>query len=105
MTIETLKSDHEFDMVFNEGKRISGKLLNVLVREVPGKTRIGIIVNSKYGGAVERNRTRRQIKEALNQLVDKFKGFKEIVVIPRHGAKNAKTEEIKAALSDILARI
>ena len=105
MPIETLKRNREFDKVFNEGKRICGKLLNVLVREVSGKTRMGIIVNRKYGGAVERNRSRRQIKEAFRQLVDNFREPKEIVVIPKNGAKNAKTEEIAADLSDILARI
>jgi len=57
----------------------------VLDREGAG-LRIGVVVSRRHGRAVQRNRLRRRIREALRQLAPELRGGVDLVIIPRYGA-------------------
>ncbi|MGR6432183.1 ribonuclease P protein component [Rhizobium sp. PAMB 3182] len=66
MTVGRLKSRPQFLAVRNGEKR-KGKyvLLEVLDRKDNDEPRVGFTVTKKHGNAVERNRMRRRLKEAV----------------------------------------
>jgi ribonuclease P protein component len=75
----------EFQRVFNRGVRVQSRFFTLLV--MPGATptsRLGLVASRKLGGAVERNRAKRLIRELFRRTV---KGAGEpaldAVVIPR----------------------
>ena len=63
----------------------------------PGN-RLGITVSSKLGGAVQRNRIRRRLKEIyrLNEL-NFIKGY-NIIIVARQGSKDAKWNELHSSV-------
>jgi ribonuclease P protein component len=104
MRLISIKNQVEFDKVFDNGKRYNGALLTAIIEGTSGSTKLGIIVNSKYGGSVARNRIKRKIREAFRSAAEKISGGMELVVIPKELAKKAKTPEILTDLSSILHR-
>jgi ribonuclease P protein component len=68
-TVGRLKSRPQF-LAVREGESRRGRtfLLEVLDRKQPGEPpRVGFTVTKKHGNAVERNRMRRRLKEAVRQ--------------------------------------
>jgi ribonuclease P protein component len=63
--------------------------------------RVGLTVSKKLGGAVERNRVKRILREGLRQTEQDLnlkKGYL-IVIVARSGAVNAKSDQIKRELT------
>ena len=53
----------------NGGRRVSGRYLTVLGRpNGAGHDRLGIVASKKVGGAVQRNRAKRRIREMFRAL-------------------------------------
>jgi len=100
----SIKSQKDFDGVFDKGKRYHGGLLTAVIAKVSGPTKLGIIASHKFGGSVARNRIKRQIREAFRSAADKFTENAEIVVIPKEPARRARMPEILADLSSIIHR-
>ncbi len=94
MLVQSLKDKSEFDVVFNEGRRYQGKYLSLIIRRGTNGVKLGIIVNKKYGGAVERNKIKRRIKEAIRKFSSAAKKGTEIVVLPKPGAARIGYKEI-----------
>lgn len=101
--MNSLKNQEEFDRVFNEGRRSSGRYLSVIVRRNVSESRIGIIVNKKFGTAVIRNRAKRVIRQAFNKLIAKTGDVIEIVVIPRTNAGVAGTSVILNEMESLIS--
>ena len=62
--------------------------------------RIGLTVSKKLGGAVERNRVKRILREGLRQTEKEYnlkKGYL-VVLVARTGALSSKTDDIKTDL-------
>jgi ribonuclease P protein component len=104
MRLVSLKNKMEFDRVFDEGARFNGKLMTVIIAGTAGPSKLGVIVNSKFGGAVARNRLKRQVREAFGSIAANFIDNAETIVIPRGSAKKVKTREILSDLSSIAHR-
>jgi len=66
--------------------------------------RLGITASKKIGGAVQRNRARRIIKEAYRLTEPELKKGFDIVVVARKKAVCAKMWDMKKSLMQIFER-
>lgn len=94
---QRLSRSADFERVYRHGRSAQHRLLVLYRFERPddirgadsdGATRLGITVSRKLGGAVERNRLKRQIREAL-QSNDTLPEGHDIVAIARPGLAEA----------------
>jgi ribonuclease P protein component len=98
---ERLTKNKEFEKVWQRGRSSFDGLLGV--KAVPnnlGCNRFGILVGLKVGKkAVERNKVKRRIREAIKSFsLELKKGF-DIVVISLPAAKEKKQEVFKESLA------
>ena len=78
----TIKKNFEFRRVLSRGKSVNGK--NVAIYFFPNKlnqTRYGFAIGKKAGKAVERNRIKRIIKEAVRLTPIKFDRGMDIIFV------------------------
>jgi ribonuclease P protein component len=93
----------EFGQVRKEGRSYAGRFLFLNVLRVPpvppsgasvGATgRLGVITSRKVGGAVERNRVRRYVREVFRKERTRLEGF-WLVVVARRSAGEATFDGI-----------
>ncbi|MBQ9468887.1 MAG: ribonuclease P protein component [Clostridia bacterium] len=108
MRYGTLCENHLFSKVFKTGKRAGGRYVAVyrlkdlhaarLKKENPRKekiNRVGISVSKKLGGAVERNRAKRVVREAYRALVGEgVRTGNLIVIVPKNTILSVKTGDV-----------
>src|SRR5688572_23660318 len=79
-----LKRSHDIEYAKKHGHRISTALFNVVIcRNDTNISRIGIVVGRRFGGAVSRNRVKRQFRELTRQLRGQFVPGHDLVVFPK----------------------
>ena len=95
-----LRSRREFAPVQAHGRRVAARYLTVLGRAGAGESdRLGIIASRKLGGAVQRNRAKRRVREVFRRqepLDVRARDLRplDIVVIPRRESLTAPIEVI-----------
>jgi len=102
-TVGRLKSRPQF-LAVREGESRRGRtfLLEVLDRAVPDEPpRVGFTVTKKQGNAVERNRMRRRLKEAVRQSAGfAMKNGHDYVIVARREVLTAPFADMTAQLID-----
>lgn len=94
-----LKNDRDFKRVYNKGRSyVSPVLVTYCLKKKYGNIRTGITTGKKIGGAVQRNRCRRIIREAYRQLSDRCTGCWDIVFVARVRTGLVKTQDIRRAM-------
>ena len=79
---ERIRRRAEFQQVYERGARAHGRYLTVFVLAGAGPAgRLGIAATRKLGGAVERNRAKRLIREVFRR--NKIAPGYDIVVVPK----------------------
>lgn len=101
-----LRRRSEYLRIYEEGRRLPGRLLVLFVSPGGGAgSRLGITVTRKAGGAVVRNQLRRRVREAFRRAaaVRTLPPLDFVVnVSPR--AAGAPYEELRNELDRLLAR-
>jgi len=94
-----LRRPAEFQEVFRHGRRIGSPAgtLYVLRRE-GGERRIGWSISRKHGGAVARNRLRRRLQGAYQDLQQNLEGSADLVLVPSLQAHRQSPAELRATL-------
>ena len=90
---ERLRKRGDFDKVFKEGKAFKGAIFNAYVlRNSLGHPRIGIVVGRKFGGAVQRNRIKRLLRESYRLNKGLVGEGIDMVLLPKPAPYLAGTE-------------
>lgn len=84
-----LSRSADFDRVIRRGRSLGGRefVLYVFPREEPGAPRLGLSVSRKVGGAVQRNRVKRLLREAFALESARVPPATDVVVVARHEAR------------------
>lgn len=119
MKLYPLKENHLFQKAYRGGARASSRSLSVYVlrdrhagllkKQNPEKeylNRYGISASKKIGGAVQRNRAKRVVREALRQIGRECalkKGYLVVIAL-RENSTVVKMQEVKRDLRYCLKR-
>jgi ribonuclease P protein component len=105
-----LSRSAEFDRVYREGKSHASRHLVVYAfprAEDDGPPRLGVSVGRRLGGAVERNRVKRLLREAFWADAGALAAGHDFVIVARPPARELAEESgeagISAALRELLA--
>jgi ribonuclease P protein component len=82
-----LKRSRDIEFAKQHGRRISTALFNVVIcRTDVSRSRVGIVVGKRFGGAVSRNRVKRLFRELTRQLRGQLLPGHALVVFPKRDA-------------------
>lgn len=101
-----LKLSRDFERVRKEGRTVRGGLLmlGILRVEEEEAFRIGFVTSRRVGGAVERNRVRRRLREVVRCGQHELGKNLWIVIIARPAAAAASSAELEAEWSRLAKR-
>ena len=95
----SLNRNNDFRRLYSRGKSYVSPLLVTYVQKNRfGPSRMGITASKKTGNAVERNRSRRVIKEAFRALYPELRTGYDFVFVARGRTGKAKTQDVLCAM-------
>lgn len=105
-----LSRSAEFERVYRQGRSSANRHLVLYAFPNPSvqAPRLGLSVSRKVGGAVERNRVKRLLREAFDQEREGLSGGHDLVVVARPEVKELAEREglagVDAALAELLEK-
>ena len=98
-------NNNEYRLVYKHGKYEVGRLCVIYRMPVAKqKTRIGFVTGKKVGGAVERNRARRLMKEVYRLNQHQIREGYHIVIVGRGPLKDATYERAEKEILYLLRK-
>ena len=95
----SLKRNHEFKRLYNKGNSAASQCVAVYCRRNgKNENRLGITVSTKLGGAVQRNRIRRRLKEVYRLNEGKLMAGYDIVIVARMKSGTAGFSELESSV-------
>ncbi|MGC1378503.1 MAG: ribonuclease P protein component [Anaerolineales bacterium] len=93
----------DFKRVRNSGKSYAHPLV-VLVAIPSATLRVGVTAGRSVGGAVQRNRAKRLLREAMRMLLPTIRPGWDLILIARQPLPGATYQQVQAALSQLMRR-
>jgi ribonuclease P protein component len=99
-----LRHRRDFQIVYDTGRKTHGRTMTIFALARAGDTtRLGIAATRKLGGAVERNRAKRLVRELFRRHPAP-PGY-DIVVVPRRSLFDAAFSSLEAEYVATLGRL
>jgi len=103
LAAEHIRRRSDFERIYEHGTRVRGRYSTIFL--LPNKLdvgRLGIAATRKFGGAVDRNRAKRLIREVFrrNKIAQGF----DVVVIPKRELLDASLIVLEADYRAIITR-
>ena len=70
----------------------------------PGSGEWAVVATRRVGGAVERNRAKRILREAWRQVSPQVTGDFDAVLVAREAIRGATTQDLVSEMSELLPR-
>ncbi len=105
-----LSRSAEFERVYRQGRSVANRhlVLYSFPNESTGELRLGLSVSRKVGGAVERNRVKRLLREAFDGVAGELGEGQDIVIVARPEAReladSAGLSGIESSLGELLEK-
>ena len=105
-----LSRSAEFERVYRQGRATANRHLVLYTFPNPqaARPRLGLSVSRKVGGAVERNRVKRLLREAFASAESELSRGQDIVLVARPQARELAEREglagIDASLTELIGR-
>ena len=102
----SLKKNHEFKRLYNKGKSAASQCVVIYSRR-NGKqeNRLGVTVSTKIGGAVQRNRIRRRLKEIYRLNEEKLTPGYDIVIVARMKSRYAEYSQLEKSVLSMFSKL
>ena len=102
---EMLRHKADFDAIGRRGTVRSSRLLVLRSLRTDGsRTRIGLSTPRTLGGAVQRNRVRRRLRDLVREQLGAAQVGCDLLIIARPEASTATYAELREALRSLLER-
>ena len=94
----------DFQHVYDRGRKLHGRTMTIFLLQRPdAPTRLGIAATKKIGGAVERNRAKRLVRELFRRNPAP-PGY-DIVVVPRRAVFDASFSSLESEYVGTVGRL
>ena len=95
----------DFEKIFSGGQRYGGRYLTLWVWKGPDAAlRLGVVASRKVGGAVQRNRAKRMMREIWRRNRFRFHALVDVVLSARSDALVAGYRAVEAELIRLAER-
>lgn len=100
-----LKRSSDFTRVRKTGKSFAHPLVVLLIsKNLTGAPRIGVVAGRSIGGAVKRNRVKRQLRAIIQPLLVEIADGWDLIFLARPAISKSNSGEIQEAVFSLLHR-
>jgi ribonuclease P protein component len=85
--------------VFDDGRSLHAK--RVVLFLAPGSNEVAVVASRRVGGAVQRNRARRILREAWREVAPLAGDANNVVLVAREAIRGAKTQDLVAEMTEL----
>ena len=102
---EVVKENGDFDHIIHTGKSIKNHYYHIYYKDSSlSYPRFGLAVSKKFGGAVERNKMKRQLRSLIDHHKNEISNDKNYIIMVRKGIKELSYSQMEEQLVLLLKK-
>ncbi|MDH7570953.1 MAG: ribonuclease P protein component [Armatimonadota bacterium] len=102
---ERLTRSGAFRAILARGRAYRGRYVGLhFLPRAGGPSRLGVSVGKRVGGAVQRNRVKRLLREAFRANKNRLRGSFDVVLVGRPETAQVRLEAVQRELEEMMCR-